>query len=133
MKKESLSFNEKCIRQSSYRPFMKSWLYFSKIFNEEIYHNDKIFNEKNIENKIICVNGIGAKTFSVLMTNSIPDLGFMSATQSFPLYWFDKSGSIQEGITDSTLKRFRDHYKNMVLLQLQSDDQVISFAKIKKL
>ena len=46
IKKESLSFNENCIRQSSYRPFMKSWVYFSGIFNEEIYHNDKIFNKR---------------------------------------------------------------------------------------
>ena len=65
------------------------------------------------------------------MTDAIPDLNYMTPLQCFPLYWFDKSDSLQEGITNSTLKKFRDHYRNMLLLQLQSDNQVISFTKSK--
>ena len=122
IKKESLSFNEKCVRQSSYRPFMKSWLYFSGSFNEEIYHNDKIFTKDNIENKVICISGVGEKTFSVLITDNIPNFHYMPSGQCFPLYWFDKSGSLQEGITNSTLDKFRSHYKDNSSKKIEKED-----------
>ena len=105
-------FKENYIKVSSYRPFTKSWIYFNSIFNDRVSQNPIIFPEENIENKVICVSGIGAKSFSVLMTDAIPSLDFISKTQCFPLYWFDKSGSLQEGITNSTLDNFRSHYKN---------------------
>ncbi len=112
MKKENLSFDKICIRQSSYRPFMKSWLYFSEHFNEEIYHNDKMFFKNNTENKVIYVSSIGAKTFSVLMTDAIPDLQYLQNGQCFPYYKFDESGSQKEAITDKTLGTFKNYYQS---------------------
>ncbi len=129
IKKENLLLKNNCVKQSSYRPFMKSWVYFDNIFNERQYQLPKIFTKENIDNKVICVSGIGAKSFSVLMTNAIPDLNYITPLQCFPLYWFDKSGAQQEGITDSSLKKFRDHYKNILSLKIQSGNQIIPFSK----
>ena len=110
IKKEKLLLKENYVKKSSYRPFMKSWIYFDNIFNERQYQLPKIFTKENIENKVICVSGVGAKSFSVLMTDAIPSLDFINKTQCFPLYWFDKSGSLQEGITGSTFNKFRNYY-----------------------
>ena len=106
-------FKENHIRKSSYRPFTKSFLYFDNLFNERQREYLFLkFNNENVENKVICVSGIGAKSFSVLMTDATPDLQYSKNGQCFPLYWFDKSGSLQEGIANSTLDNFRRHYKN---------------------
>ena len=131
IKNENLTFNDKYVKYSSYRPFMRSWLYFSKEFNEEIYHNDKIFNH-DMENKVICVSGVGAKTFSVLMTDAIIDLGFIDKTQCFPLYWFDKDGQKQDGITDNTLKKFQNHYQQKNTLKRNKDHISSSDGKLSE-
>ena len=122
IKKEKLLLNNSCIRPSSYRPFMKSWVYFDNIFNERQYQLPRIFTKDSVENKVICISGIGAKTFSVLMTDVIPSLDFINKTQCFPLYWVDKSGSLQEGITNSTLDKFRHHYKDSSSKKIEKED-----------
>ena len=116
-------FKEGSIHLSSYRPFMKSYLYFNDIFNHRVSQNLKIFPKTNIENKVICVSGVGAKTFSVLMTKIVPCYDFLEKTQCFPLYRFDKpSDEFQKNllekesnpsysITDSTLNYFKSHKK----------------------
>ena len=113
VKRTLASFEDSCIRKSSYRPFMKSNLYFNDMFNHRQFQIPKIFNKNNVENRVICVSGKGAKSFSTLITNHITDLNYLQAgAQCFPLYWFDKSGTLQEGITNSTLDRFRSFYTN---------------------
>ena len=92
---------------------MKSWVYFDNVFNERQYQLPKIFNNDNTKNKVTCVSGVGERTFSVLMTDTIPNLHYMPSSQCFPLYWFDESGTRQDGITDNTLNTFRKHYKNL--------------------
>ena len=117
-------FKEKHIRKSSYRPFTKSFLYFDNLFNERQREYLFLkFNNENIENKVICVSGKGAKSFSTLITNHISDLNYIQAgAQCFPLYWFDKSGSLQEGITNSTLDTFRNHYKGNSSKKIKKED-----------
>ena len=112
------------IKISSYRPFMKSNLYFDNMFNDAIYQIPKFFS-KEIENKVICVSGVGASSFSVLMTNMVPCVDYLNKTQCFPLYRFDnnhdisqkelleKEDSLTHSITDSALNRFRDYYKKL--------------------
>ena len=111
IKKQSLKFKSHYIKPSSYRPFTKSWVYFDPVFNERQYQLPKIFKKEDIENKVICVSGVGANTFSALITDAIPSLDFINKTQCFPLYWFDKDGRKKDGITDDTLKKFRNFYK----------------------
>ena len=117
-------FQNTHIRQSSYRPFTKSQLYFHTMFNDRVSQNPKFFLNKDIQNKVICVSGVGANTFSVLMTDTIPNGDYMPNGQCFPLYRFDdKTGDPQQSfidenncsysIADSTLNRFKLHYKNL--------------------
>ena len=123
MGKQKGKFRNKYIRQSSYRPFTKSYLYFDKMFNDRVSQNPKIFPDKDTQNKVICVSGIGAKTFSALMTDFVPCGDYLNKTQCFPLYQFDEQSNgtqkslLEESgpthsITDSALKRFRIHYQN---------------------
>ena len=124
LKKRQALFKKEYIKQSIYRPFMKSWVYFDEMFNERRYQLLKIFPKNDTENKVICVSGVGAKTFSVLITDFIPDVGFMPSGQCFPLYQFDdRTGDPQQSlidesgpsysITDSALNFFKLHYKKM--------------------
>ena len=81
--------------QSLYRPFTKRWLHYSRRLNEMVYQMPSIFPEPGIENRGIIVNGTGFLTdFSCLMTDCIPDVNLMIATQCFPLWKYRK---IQEG------------------------------------
>ena len=117
------TFNKNQIQISSYRPFTKSYLYFDGMFNNRVYQMPKIFTRENTENKVICVSGLGAKTFSVFMTGDIPDLQYLQNGQCFPLYRFDEQSNdtqkslLEENgpsysITDSALNKFQNHYQN---------------------
>ena len=84
-------FNDMKIRKSSYRPFTKAYLYYDKWLNERVYQMPRLFPKADSQNLLICVPGIGStKTFSVLITNQICDLGINSASQCFPLYWYEE-------------------------------------------
>ena len=77
LRKKKGEFRESKIVEASYRPFTKAHLYFDSMFNDRVSQNQGIFTKENIENRVICVSGIGAKTFSVLMTDNIPDFGYI--------------------------------------------------------
>ena len=119
--------NGKCCL-ALYRPFIKQMLYYSRMWNERTYQMPSIFPSGTEENHLICVSGIGSQDFSVLMAGSIPDLGFMSACQCFPLYLYDRAAGQKsqdlfseagsagnEGrhyaITDNALTKFRTQYR----------------------
>ena len=58
------------VRQSLYRPFTKSNLYFDRLMNERVYVFPSIFPvpETETENQVICVNGLGSnKPFNTLI------------------------------------------------------------------
>ena len=76
------------------------------------------------------MSGIGAKTFSILITDAIIDFGFIDKTQCFPLYWFDQSGQRKDGITDITLKKFQNHYQQTNILQ-RNNNHTSSSSKSK--
>ena len=126
VRKREGKFKRMHIRKSSYRPFMKSCIYFDRMFNEVQSQLQRIFPKEDMRNrnKVICVSGVGANTFSVLMTDTIPNGDYMPKGQCFPLYRFDdKTGDPQQSlidenncsysIADSTLNRFKLHYKNL--------------------
>ena len=105
------------IRQSLYRPFTKSNLYFDRMINDRVLLFPSIFptSETETENRVICVAGIGdRKGFGCLTTNRIPafDLAFEKA-QCFPFYTYSEDGgNRRENITDWALAQFRAHYQN---------------------
>ena len=115
LKEKEGIFKKQNIKLSSYRPFHKKYLYFDRMFNNCVYQNPKIWftlKGERIENKAICVSGRGAKIFSVLMTDQVFDLHYIGDTQSFPQYFFDRDGKLQDGINDFTLDKFKNHYKD---------------------
>ena len=108
-------YAEHKIRNSLYRPFTKSNLFFDRVLNNCIYLFPYFFPTPGTEkeNRVICVAGIGnRKGFGCLATNQIPalDLAF-EKTQCFPFYTYDEDGTNrQENITDWALMEFRTHY-----------------------
>ena len=110
-------FADTKIRQSLYRPFAKSNLFFDRVMNHRVHVCPAIFptTETEMENQVICVAGIGdRKGFGCLTTNMIPsiDLAFEKA-QCFPFYTYDEDGTNRrENITDWALEQFRTHYRD---------------------
>lgn len=85
------------IMPSTYRPFVKMWVYFSHAFNERVYQQPKIFPESGMENIAIVVQALGgSKEFSTLIIKDLPDLHLIGDTQTFPLYTYEP---VQENIT----------------------------------
>ena len=116
---QSTKFASSKIRQSLYRPFTKSNLYFDKMMNDRVLVFPFIFPtlETEIENRIICLTDKGSeKPFMVVMSNQLTDRKFVgsgSGTQCFPFYIYDEDGTNRrENITDWALTEFCTHYKD---------------------
>lgn len=77
--------------ESTYRPFCRQKIYFDNHFIERPGLSRKLFPYSGVENKVICISGVGAsKDFSVLITDSIPDLQVMFNGQCFPMYHYEE-------------------------------------------
>jgi len=113
---QEVIFDEEKIRYLLYRPFVKKFYYFEKIFNEDVYHFPKIFPtpKTETENQVICVSGVGStKPFHVLLANFIPCLDFLEKTQCFPFYTYDEDDTNrQENLTDWALNHYQTHYQD---------------------
>ena len=109
-------FLEDKIRDSLYRPYTKSHLFFDNILNDEVSHFRTIFPtvETELENRVVCVKGIGGtKPFHTIMVDKIPDLHLTGDSQCFPFYTYDEDGSNRkENITDWALAEFQAHYND---------------------
>ena len=120
-------FDMNYIRQTAYRPFVKTHCYADYTFANCKYQQDLIFPDGSSENRVICVPGIGGKkSFSALMTDTVPDLGFNEACQCFPRYRYpkpaddpntidtfegiDEAPDRIDNISGTALHAFRDHY-----------------------
>ena len=106
-------------RNSLYRPFTKSNLFFDRVLNNCVYLFPSIFPtpETEKENRVIIVSDHGFRSgFNTLMTNLIPDLHTLASSDSFqcfPFYTYDEDGTNrQENITDWALTEFRTHYRD---------------------
>ena len=123
------SFNADSICTAIYRPFFKQRLYYGDKMIHRRGQWDECFPTPQTENLVICVSGIAGKTFSALMTNTIPDLHILeSGTQCFPLYYYEKVEHNQlglfdrnegdyirrDGISDFILKQAREQYGSKV-------------------
>ncbi|MFH1049501.1 MAG: type ISP restriction/modification enzyme [bacterium] len=115
-RKIKIQFNNENIRESLYRPYIKTNLYFDKHLTERRYQFSKIFpiKDSELENQVICVSGLGSsKPFHSLMVNLIPELSIVSTSQCFPFYTYNEDGTgRKENISDWALEQFREHYKD---------------------
>ena len=112
-------FSEAKIRQSLYRPFVKSRLYFDRIMNDRVLVFPSILPtlETESENRVIIVSDHGFRAgFNTLVANLIPDSHILAARdrfQCFPFYIYDEDGTNRrENITDWALTEFRTHYQD---------------------
>ena len=128
-KNQEISFIESAQRVSMYRPFCIQNSYFHATMNDMTYQLEKLFPSSEKKNVLICIPGIGdKKTHSCIITNKVPDLGLMSATQCFPLYWYETIEPDQkslfadndtqivrhEAVSDFILERAQSKYGNKV-------------------
>lgn len=125
-KNEKLVFSKDYCTIAQYRPFSKQYVYYHKPWLQRTYQLPKLFPKPQYENLIICISGLGGeKNFSILITDSLPDLNLLNAgTQCFPLYWYkaqkDEADLFSEGgqggyvrhdgITDWILREVRSRY-----------------------
>ncbi|MCY3723022.1 MAG: N-6 DNA methylase, partial [Candidatus Poribacteria bacterium] len=103
-------------RQTIYRPFTKTELFFDKILIDRPSLFSFIFPtpDTESENRVICVPSKGGRTdFWCYLTNVIPNLTITSidGNQCFPFYTYDEDRTNRrENITDWALAEFRTHY-----------------------
>ena len=105
------------VRESLYRPFTKSNLYFDRTMDDMLYVFPSIFPTSETANQVIIVSDHGFRAgFHTLIANLIPDLHALAASdafQCFPFYTYDEDGSNRrENITDWALARFRSQYQD---------------------
>jgi len=87
---------------ASYRPFTKQNLYFYKSFIESPGLSRVLFPNPNLSNLVISITGAGAsKPFSLVISNSIPNLDAIEKSQCFPLYYYEENNNAQKGLFDS--------------------------------
>lgn len=90
-KGQQFEFDANCLMPSLYRPFTKQWLYFNRRFNERVLRLPSIFPDATVENLVICVSGLGARSgFSALIADTLPCLDTIEKGQCFPLYLYDE-------------------------------------------
>jgi predicted helicase len=86
-----LEYDRENIRESLYRPFVKSQTYFSRKLIERPGFNDAIFPNK-IDNLVIGITGIGAgKGFSTIIADRPFDFQTLMNGLIFPLYWYEET------------------------------------------
>ena len=108
-------FAEAKIRQSLYRPFTKTNLFFDRILNHAVFVFPSIFPtaETEEENLVIWLKVGGDWPMFALAVNKIPDLLPQGGSQCFPFYTYDEDGSNRrENITDWALAQFRRQYQD---------------------
>ncbi len=109
-------YSEFKVRNSLYRPFTKSNLFFDRILNDVKGSFPNIFPtpETETENRVICLTAVGnKKPFHCLMTKQLTDLHLTGDSQCFPFYTYSEEGTNRrENITDWTLQEFRSQYKD---------------------
>ena len=116
---KTANFSQEEVRNSLYRPFTKSNLYFDRMMTERVYVFPSIFPipKTEAENRVIIVSDHGFRAgFNTLMTNLIPDCHILAARdrfQCFPFYIYSEDGgNRRENITDWALEQFRGHYRD---------------------
>ena len=127
-RQKKTQFEEDYIRKAAYRPFVAINCYADYTFINSKHLMDQIFPDNSSKNRVICVTGIGStKSFSALVTDTIPDLQLISNGQCFPRYCYPKAVEVSgvtntlqgideldriDNISDTSLCAFREHYRD---------------------
>ncbi len=94
-------FEKHKVVKGLYRPYCTQNVYFDRYFNECVYQQPKLFPKSEIKNLTIISSGIGStKDFSVLITDTIPNLDTLEKSQCFPLNFYEENNQTQKGLFD---------------------------------
>ena len=105
----STEFSNGNVREVSYRPFVKQYLYADYTFSQAPGQTRDIFPDASSENRAICVPGVGStKPFAALVVNTMPDLELISKGQCFPRYRYRERAEVQQELPGIESKRKRD-------------------------
>ena len=127
--KKKTEYDENYIRKVLYRPFIATNCYADDLFVQRKAQMHRIFSDYSGKNRVICVPGKGSTNpFSVLIVDTMLDVGFNEACQCFPRYEYlkptgsqntkgllqdiDDSPECIDNISDTALKTFREHYQD---------------------
>ena len=120
-KGQEYKFEPDCIVTALYRPFTRQNLYFNKGWNNMQYLMPKLFPQKESQNLVICVSGVGVtKDFSSIITDTLPDLELIGKSQCFPQYYYEKREKQQASLFDEAGESEyirRDGVSNFILEQ----------------
>jgi len=107
-------FSDEKMRNSLYRPFVKSYLFFDRIMNNDVYPATIIFPLLETQNQVICATNHSQIPFVVQITDCIPEFAVGGrTTQCFPFYTYDKDGTNRfDNITDWALNHYQNHYQD---------------------
>ncbi len=111
-------YAENKARNTLYRPFTKSNLFFDRVLNNCVYLFPSIFPipETETENRVIWLKVGKELPMFALMVNQLPDLLPQSGSQCFPFYTYNEDGTNrQENITDWALVEFQNHYDDKTI------------------
>ena len=113
VKAKKYSFTESSILQSTYRPFVKSNVYFSQQLNEMQYQLPYLF-KKDKGNLFITYVAGNRLDFACIATKYLPNYAIYSLdpAQCLPLYRYGTNGERYDNITDWGLQQFRTHYND---------------------
>jgi len=104
------------VYEGLYRPFVKQYAYFSKVFNARTYQLPKIFPYPDAENLVIVISSrADADVFDVLMVNKIFNFSLdgLSPAKGFPLYVYGQTYGKEEkriNITSYALREYKKRY-----------------------
>ena len=108
-------YTEHKVRNSLYRPFTRSNLYFDRVMNNCVYVLPSIFptSQTEQENWAIWLKVGKEWPMFALMVNNIPDQLPQGGSQCFSFYTYDEDGTNHRAnITDWALAQFRAHYRD---------------------
>jgi predicted helicase len=101
------------IRESLYRPFVKSYLYYDSLLNDRpgLFENFLPNASAGKENLLIWLKVGSEWPMFALATNAIADQLPQGGSQCFPFYIYSEDGTNRrENITDWALAQFRERY-----------------------
>ena len=122
---DELTSEDGTLELCAYRPFTKQWLFFSRKLNERVYQLERLYPHNHTGNLSFSISGVGANSFSCLMTAEIPSYDMVVKGQTFALHLYDQDQDAdninlfsaknvgmakRDGVTDVGLKHFQGAY-----------------------
>jgi predicted helicase len=90
---KAIAYFEHAIVRASYRPFTAMYFYLDRACIWSAYQMPYIFCDRTAKNVVINVTGSGAKQFSALVMDCVPDIQTQFNGQCFPLYLYDEAAT----------------------------------------